>query len=374
MVKILVVEDEKVVARDLRNSLEAIGYQVPALASNSEQALAAIAEHHPDLVLMDIKLKGKRDGITLCEEITSTFDIPVIYLTAYSDVNTLARVQTSSAVGLLLKPFDERILATSITLALKKHHTHKVVKYNLLPPGNSLQASIAIHELQYPLSRIVGAVSALRLYGNELDEGLRATYLEQINAEANNAQEILDNILTLGEIDQAPDNFSLTYIDVVNFCREQVEALQFIHLGSYTISFQSNVESFYAKLEPRLLLQIVRNILVNAIKYSPTGGRIEMKLFCDFSMVAIEVRDWGIGIPPECLNLLGQPFYRCSNVGKIAGTGLGLTIVKRCIEWHNGDIQFQSSLGEGTSVTVILPREFISYGSNFSKVSREAPS
>ncbi len=368
MVKILVVEDEKVVARDLRNSLEAVGYQVPALASNSEQALAAIAEHHPDLVLMDIKLKGKRDGITLCEEITNTFDIPVIYLTAYSDVNTLARVQTSSAFGMLLKPFDERILATSITLALKKHHTHKVVEHNLhqLPPGNSLQASIAIHELQYPLNRVVGAVNALRLYGNELDEDLRAAYLEQINAEANNAQEILDDIVTLGEIDQAPNNFSPIYIDIVNFCREQVEALQFIHLGSYTISFQSNAESFYAKLEPRLLLQIVRNILVNAIKYSPTGGRIEMKLFCDFSMVAIEVRDWGIGIPPECLNLLGQPFYRCSNVGKIAGTGLGLTIVKRCIEWHNGDIQFQSSLEEGTSVTVILPREFISSGSNFS--------
>ncbi|MDZ8138823.1 MAG: response regulator [Nostoc sp. DedQUE04] len=128
--KILVVEDEAIVAKDLQYRLNKFGYIVPAIASSGEEAINIAREISPDLVLMDIKLKGSMDGIEAAEEIYKRLDIPVIYLTAYADENTLERAKITEPFAYLLKPFKERELQTNIEITLTKHGLERQLKAN----------------------------------------------------------------------------------------------------------------------------------------------------------------------------------------------------------------------------------------------------
>jgi CheY-like chemotaxis protein len=118
---ILVVEDEKIIAKDIANVLKKFGYAVPAIASSGEEAIRRLEEMPVDLVLMDIVLKGDIDGIEAAKRITERFNIPVVHLTAYADEDTLSRVKETRPFGYIIKPFKERELYTTIEIALHNH-------------------------------------------------------------------------------------------------------------------------------------------------------------------------------------------------------------------------------------------------------------
>ena len=120
-VRILVVEDEGIVAKDIAQRLRALGYEVTGIVPSAEKAYAAVALVIPDLILMDIHLKGDIDGIEVAESLRQSHDIPVIFLTAFADVPTLERAKLSAPFGYILKPFEERSLHVHIELALVKH-------------------------------------------------------------------------------------------------------------------------------------------------------------------------------------------------------------------------------------------------------------
>jgi PAS domain S-box-containing protein len=126
--QILVVEDEGIVAKSIQADLEGMGYSVPVTVSSGEEAIRQVEGTHPDLVLMDIVLKGQMDGIEAAEEIVNRFDIPVVYLTAYEDNATLERAKTTEPFGYLIKPFEEKELHTTIEMALYKHRMEQKVK------------------------------------------------------------------------------------------------------------------------------------------------------------------------------------------------------------------------------------------------------
>lgn len=117
---ILVVEDEAIIARDIKKTLESLGYRVPPTVASGSQALDAIVAHRPDLVLMDIRIQGDLDGIETAAIIGQRHGTPVVYLTSYSDDPTLARAKVTGAYGYLLKPFEDRDLRTAIEVALQK--------------------------------------------------------------------------------------------------------------------------------------------------------------------------------------------------------------------------------------------------------------
>ncbi len=126
--QILIVEDESVVALDLQSSLERLGYEAPVAVSSGEEAIAEAEEARPDLVLMDIMLEGDMDGVEAAEQIHERFKIPVVYLTAFADDDTLRRAKITEPFGYLLKPFDENELRTTIEIALYKHRTEQVLR------------------------------------------------------------------------------------------------------------------------------------------------------------------------------------------------------------------------------------------------------
>ncbi len=117
---ILIVEDEPIIALEIRETLIRLGYDVPQAISSGEEALAAVKLHKPHLLLMDIRLGGFQDGIETASKLESDYSIPVIFLSAYSDDAVVRRAAQARAYGFLVKPFDERSLRTTIEIALAR--------------------------------------------------------------------------------------------------------------------------------------------------------------------------------------------------------------------------------------------------------------
>lgn len=120
-IKILIVEDESIVAKDIQNILKGLGYNVVSIVSTGEKALSEVEKHMPNLVLMDIMLKGDMTGIQSAEIIRERYDIPVVFLTAYADENTIEKAKSAIPYGYIIKPFKEKELETTIEMAINKH-------------------------------------------------------------------------------------------------------------------------------------------------------------------------------------------------------------------------------------------------------------
>jgi DNA-binding LytR/AlgR family response regulator len=125
---ILIVEDESIVAKDIQHSLKKLGYTVVGICSTGEDAIRTAEEIKPDLVLMDIMLKGDMSGIEAAGQIREKYNIPIIYLTAYADESTLNKAKVSEPYGYIIKPFKEIDLHTSIEMAIYKHEKETDVK------------------------------------------------------------------------------------------------------------------------------------------------------------------------------------------------------------------------------------------------------
>ncbi|AKB18549.1 MULTISPECIES: response regulator [unclassified Methanosarcina] len=123
--RILIVEDEHIVAIGIKRMLKGLGYTVTGVASSGEDAISKAESTFPDLVLMDIMLKGELDGVEAAKEIKERFDVPVVYLTAYSDSNIVERVKKTGPFGYIVKPFDEKDLHSNIEIALHRYRKEK---------------------------------------------------------------------------------------------------------------------------------------------------------------------------------------------------------------------------------------------------------
>jgi two-component system cell cycle sensor histidine kinase/response regulator CckA len=128
-VRILIVEDDLIVAQSIEIHLKSLGYEVPAIVTTGQEAIHQAGEIRPNLVLMDIKLPGEMDGVEAAAEIRSNYDIPVIYLTAYADEKTLARAKITGPFGYILKPFGGKELHSTIEMALYKHRAERQVEH-----------------------------------------------------------------------------------------------------------------------------------------------------------------------------------------------------------------------------------------------------
>ena len=176
---ILIVEDESIVAQDLQEILENLGYSAPEIADCGELAMEKIARLNPSLVLMDIRLIGRIDGIDAAEIIQKDYDTPVVYLTAHSDKSTLERVKRSCPFGYILKPFQERELYTTIEIALYKYQTQKKLKQHarwlaavLESMGDGVITTNANHEITFinPIGENITGWSFSEAIGKKLPE------------------------------------------------------------------------------------------------------------------------------------------------------------------------------------------------------------
>ena len=357
--KILIVEDEMIVAEEMADALRLLGYQVPAIVPSGEQAIQIVAKLKPDLVLMDINLQGDVDGIEAADSIRDSFQIPIVFLTAYSDTKTLERAKATEPFGYLLKPFEERELQTTIEIALRRNEAEVAIR-NALEKEKEISElktsfiSMVSHDFRDPLTTIQMSIELMRHYkiqGNEQKQGL---HFQRIQTAIDHMTNLLDDVLLVGRAESGKLALQPEPIDLDSFCKDLVEELQLSDKYRHPIFFDCRGSS-QGLWDEKILRQLLVNLLSNALKYSPQGSPVRFELAFDDDSAVFKVRDSGIGIPPEDQKKLFDSFHRGCNVGKIPGTGLGLTIVKRCVEVHCGRIALESKVGAGTAFTIVLP-------------------
>jgi signal transduction histidine kinase len=367
--RILVVEDEQLVADDLREILESLGYVVVGLVAAGEDAIQHVEQNLPDLILMDIHLAGEIDGIQAAEQIQLRFDVPIVYLTAYADRTTLERVKATYPFGYIVKPFNESMLSTSIEVALSRHQVEASIRKTLASTETVKQQaeaqiqsksellSMVSHELRNPLAVIRFATEILQQQGEQMPPERCHRLLEQIQMAADSLNYLLEDVLTLERTGSDRLECFPTPIEIVGFCQEQIETLRLGTGEAYTLTLSSQADRCMVVLDSKLLWHLLNNLLSNAIKYSPQGGDVQLKVSWNAQNVYLKVQDEGIGIPAEAQPKLFDPFYRANNVGRIPGTGLGLAIVRQCVSLQGGEIQVESAIGQGTTFQVSLPRK-----------------
>jgi signal transduction histidine kinase len=183
----------------------------------------------------------------------------------------------------------------------------------------------------------------------------RDEQLQSITGNTRRMAGMMEEILVLSRLDAGKLDFRPSVLDLDAFCRRVVdEVLSATNRRcSIKLSLASGLPQAHA--DERLLEHILTNLLSNAVKYSEPGAHVQFAVERDSADVLCVIRDDGIGISRDDQQLLFTAFHRGANVGSRAGTGLGLLLVKRCVELHHGKVQIESKVGDGTTVTVRLP-------------------
>ncbi|MBR8828993.1 MAG: response regulator [Gomphosphaeria aponina SAG 52.96 = DSM 107014] len=359
-IKILVVEDELIAAESLALDLKRLGYKVVGIVDSGEKAINKSDQTKPDLVLMDIMLKGEVNGIAAAEEIYHQFKIPVVYLTAYADANTLAQAKNSSPYGYLVKPYKAVELNTTIQIAFQKYQEEQEIQEKLAQEKNnnllkSRALAVASHDLRNPLTNILGYSELLRDYGDRFAPEKRNEYFDWIKYSVNHMTECLEDLLLISKAEEGKLVCEPEMLDIVDFCRQILAEFKPSLSENHRLSFVCQHESYLASLDKKLLRHILSNLIANAIKYSPAGGKIILNLSCQKDQLSCQIQDEGIGMPLAYQAKIFQIFERADNVGSIKGNGLGLSIVKKAVDLHGGTLAFKSQENVGTTFTFTIP-------------------
>ena len=353
--KILIAEDEILIAREIEGILQDLSYEVVAIVHDGEAAIQKIAETQPDLVLMDIVMPGAKDGIDTANHIRKEFQIPVVYLTAHADTDTLERAKISEPFGYILKPFQASELNTTIQIALNRHRIEHLKLSNL---RSNINAYLP-HEINTPLCIILGSLNLLMnhyetLSAKEVSEMLKSTYMA-----ATQLDKMCQNFLLHAEMETlAADPHQLqelrrdiTY-STAAYIRGWIEekATEF----SRNADVQLEIQESSASICKVYLRRIVQELLENAFKNSEPGTPVWVMSEPIGTHFYFTIRDRGKGLSLDQIANLGEYIQFNREIYERKGLGLGLSLIKRLVELHHGTLTVHSEAGVGTTVAVKL--------------------
>jgi PAS domain S-box-containing protein len=215
----------------------------------------------------------------------------------------------------------------------------------------------AAHELRTPLAAVYGAVRTLRRTDKALAPDVQEAFLSMIETESDRLRIITDQLLTTAQLDGSLLEALLEPVDAVALCRELVETVE-VGLPSGTeLDYDAPQGPVDVLADPEKLRQVIANLLDNAIKYSPNGGRIELRVESLDGHGTIAIEDEGLGIPAEEQERIFEKFYRLdpAMMRGIGGSGLGLHISRELVGVMGGTVKVRSQLGRGSTFTVSLP-------------------
>ncbi|KAF3887169.1 MULTISPECIES: PAS domain S-box protein [Nostocales] len=211
------------------------------------------------------------------------------------------------------------------------------------------------HEFRTPLSTILSSAELLQYYSHKWTREKQLSHLQRIQNAVHHMIETLNDVLLIGRAESKKLNLDLEEFDLIEYCQYMVKESELNIKNQQVINFQSQYNSIPCSMDKKLLGQILSNLLSNAIKYSPNNNLIQFTLQLEAEQAIFEIQDRGIGIPPDDLPHIFESFHRATNVGHIQGTGLGLAVVKRCVDTYKGEITVTSQEALGTTFTVRLP-------------------
>lgn len=364
-VKILITEDEILIAREIEMILQALGYVVTGIAADSQTALEQVAATQPDLVLMDIVIPGEIDGIETADQIRTHFQIPVIFLTAYADADTLKRAKITEPFGYLLKPFQSRELDTAIQIALTRHQAEQFklnkLRYNI---SNSLP-----HEINTPLHNILGFTDLMLRYYDSMSKVEALETLQCIRSAATDLEEVCQNFLLhtrlelmatnptkLAELQQAQTDSTF---DLIHSCAED-KAKKF----DRTTDLKLELRDLPVQMAEVYLIKIVEELLDNAFRFSKPDTLIQIISYANDQKFCLSISDHGRGMTLAQIAQSGAYMQFDRATFEQQGLGLGLALVQRLTQLHGGCCLIDSTVGEGTTVTVQLPIPVVASDTN----------
>ncbi len=356
-VTILVVEDESIVALDLQRRLRRMGYRASYIVSTGMDAIRLAGENAFDLVLMDIKLSGEMDGIEAADYIRFKLDIPVIYLTAFADQETLERAKHTEPYAYLLKPFKERELRTTIEMALYRHKMERRVRdtmQELRVRNEELDAfaHTVAHDIRNPLSLILGYAEGLvALHGPHLQPDILED-LEVIARNARKLENITQELMLLAGVRKV--EAELTPLMMGSIVQEAIGRLKDLIDKTGSQIILPDEWPFALGYAP-WVEEVWMNYISNAVKYGGNPPVIELGATVqDDGMICFWVRDNGLGITSEEQSRLFTPFTQLRQA-RVTGSGLGLSIVHRIVEKLGGEVALESHPGQGSVFSFTLP-------------------
>jgi signal transduction histidine kinase len=215
--------------------------------------------------------------------------------------------------------------------------------------------SMVSHEFRTPLAIIQSSAEILDEYLDQLEKGERKDHLHSIRKNTRRMAALMEETLLIGSFEAGKMEFKPTLLEPRTFVQRVVDEVLSATNRRCPIEFLLAGMPIIIQADERLLRHIFTNLLTNAVKYSDAGRVVQFEIGRAGAEIVCTICDHGIGIPEADLEWLFNAFHRGCNVGDRPGTGLGLVIVKRCVDLHGGKIKVDSKLGEGTSVTLRLP-------------------
>jgi len=215
--------------------------------------------------------------------------------------------------------------------------------------------SMASHQFRTPLAAILANTETLSVYRQRMNDTQIETRLARIRKQVNFLKGIMEEILELARLQEKQIQYRPVWEDFTNLCQDIIN--DYMHQAVYhdRIIYSGSQAALMTYFDPHLMHHVVSNLVHNALKYSPDDKPVRVTLSHDAQHIQLVIQDEGIGIPPDDLRNLFEPFHRAANVGTIEGTGLGLTIVKQSVDLHGGTIEIDSTLDTGSTFTVVLP-------------------
>jgi len=216
----------------------------------------------------------------------------------------------------------------------------------------------ASHELRTPLTAVYGGAQTLLAHRDDLPRAQQDKLLQLIEQESQHLVEIVDQLLVSAQLDRGALNVDIGHVDVCDLCRAVAESARLRAYDRNLIVLQTPTEPVVIETDEALLRQVVVNLVENAVKYSPKGGRIDVLVSRTDDTAQVDVVDEGIGIPASEQERIFEKFYRLdAEMSRgVGGSGLGLYISREIVDRLHGTLAVASTPGEGSTFTVVLPR------------------
>ena len=361
--RILIVDDNTENLSVLGNMLMNTGYSVQ-VAQNGESAINAVNKKIPDLILLDISMPGL-SGFDVCKilkEDEAKANIPVIFLTAHTDTEHIIEGFSLGGVDYITKPFNEQELLSRV----KNHLDLKYAKAALEQKNDELKKlnatkdkffSIIAHDLRSPIASMMAFIEIITKDKNLSEEMMMRLLITQKEM-TRNTYNLLENLLNWAVHNMKNDMFEPRIIEINELVNEALLTVEFSAKQKGINIITEFTEKHQAYADTSMINLIIRNLLTNAIKYTPKGGIVKIDIEDNTNELEIKISDTGVGISQENIEriLSDSEFYSSLGTNNEKGTGLGTKLIKNFIAKNNGKLKIESELNNGTCISFTLPK------------------